>query len=157
MSRLLAPLLLLLSCAPVVRGPELGPDLPAPVNPNSAVVEIGPHLYGLSICVNRPVSWVQEELGHQLTRVVQEHEGSHRKTMRDKGGCAEYWKWRRASLENAMEDEASAFCAGARRAVEVGLAGSLDEAIREQALAFGGYWRIGVAQAERRIAAACGA
>lgn len=140
MRRRAIPLLLLVSAciapgAPVAvhtPPPVAEPLIPVAVRqlPHGAErVELAPNTMGITICTTEPMSWIKSGQKESDRLITEAHEEKHREQMREHPSCADYWTWVRGDMSRMLEVEAEAFCAGARKAVEVGRDHSLEEAI----------------------------
>lgn len=91
-------------------------------------------------CGTRPITWTSNEVLDVDTAMVRAHEDEHRAHMSEFPSCREWYIWREASRENAIETEARAFCAGARTDFKRGRHPSMFEAIRVNSSILTRYW-----------------
>lgn len=112
-----------------------------------------------TVCATRPKTWYGHEVSHALRPMVEAHEADHRVWMAQFPTCDDYYTWVDASLENQIELEARAFCAGSKADVVSGRFRSLNDAITQAAAWLShGYLHLALteAAAEAEIRKYCG-
>lgn len=150
-SLIIVVLLLAFGCA--LRKPaQLPPPRPAG---EWITMRVHEDWYGAAMCGSRPTSWTNDETPESDRGWVKVHEAEHRRLMATFTDCRAFREWFDKSLENRIEMEARAYCAGALWELEKGRFDTLDGAMWKHATTMGAYFGISTADAFEEIEGYC--